>query len=127
MGLGLAALAILVVAFLIKPKSTAPIEISASAAYQKFLEGAFVLDVRTQEEWAQAHIEGSTSIPLDELSNHLDELPQDRDILVVCLLETRSKEGVNILRQAGFSRTSCISGGLQAWNSAGYPLISSTP
>ena len=97
-------------------------EISPAQAYEKYQQGAYFLDVRTQGEWDQGHIAKSTLIPLDDLQNHLSELPRDQDIVVVCRSGVRSKEGTTILRQAGFTRVSCMTGGLQAWVAAGYPL-----
>lgn len=126
-GLGCAAIAILVVAILLWPKTTQSTEISAAQAYQKYQQGAFFLDVRSQAEWDQVHIASSTLIPLDELQNRLGELPRDRDIVVVCLSGHRSKEGMTSLQQAGFLRVSCITGGLTAWRAAGYPLEGSNP
>lgn len=126
-GLGLTALVILVVAILFWPKSTQATEISAAQAYQKYQQGAFLLDVRSQAEWDQVHIANSTLISLDELQSHLDELPRDRDIVVVCLSGRRSEEGMNILQQAGFARAACMTGGLTDWKAAGYPLEGSNP
>jgi rhodanese-related sulfurtransferase len=112
---------------LLQPKASSPSEISAAQAYQKYQQGAFILDVRDQAEWDQGHIAKSTLIPLDELQNRLSELPKDRDIVVVCHSGVRSKEGMTILLQAGFSRTACMTGGLIAWQAAGYPLEGSAP
>ncbi len=113
--------------FLLQSKTSSPSEISAAQAYQAYQQGAFFLDVRTQAEWDQGHIAKSTLIPLDELQNRLSELPKDRDIVVVCHSGVRSKEGMTILRQAGFSRAACMTGGLIAWQAAGYPLVASAP
>jgi rhodanese-related sulfurtransferase len=120
-GLGIILLAVAVY-LVARPKSVLPTEISPAQAYQKYQQGAFFLDVRSQEEWIQTHIAGSTLIPLDELQNRLGDLPRDRDIVVVCLSGKRSKDGMTILQQAGFSRASCMTGGLTAWKAAGYPL-----
>ncbi len=98
------------------------VEISPAQAYSKFQQGAFILDVRSQEEWDQFHVKGSLLIPLDQLSDRLSELPLDQDILVVCLSGHRSQSGTFLLLQAGFTRVFCLSGGLQAWRDAGYPL-----
>jgi rhodanese-related sulfurtransferase len=103
-------------------RSAAPEEISTAQAYEKYQQGVFFLDVRSQAEWNQAHIAQSVLIPVDELQSRLSELPRDRDIVVVCLSGVRSQEGVTILRQAGFSRASWMQGGLEAWQAAGYPL-----
>jgi rhodanese-related sulfurtransferase len=126
-GFGIAAIVIMVVLILLIPKLTGNIHISVAQAYQKYQQGAFFLDVRSQEEWDQVHIANSTLIPLDELKNRLSELPNDRDIVVVCLSGHRSEEGVTILRNAGFSRASCMTDGLTAWKAAGYPLEGSNP
>ena len=126
-GLGLAALVVLAAAILLWPKTTQAAEISAGQVYQKYQQGAFFLDVRSQAEWDQVYIAKSKLIPLDELRNRLSELPRDRDILFVYLSGPRSKEGMTILQQAGFSRASCMTGGLTAWKAAGYPLEGSNP
>ncbi len=102
------------------------VEISPAQAYAKFLRGAFFLDVRTQEEYNQFHIKGSTLIPLDQLPNRLSELSKDKDIVVVCLSGHRSLSGSAILQQAGFTHVSCLSGGLQAWMDANYPIEKGT-
>jgi rhodanese-related sulfurtransferase len=107
---------------LIRPNNALPTEISPAQAYAKYQKVAFFLDVRSQDEWNQGHIARSTLIPLDNLQDRLSELPRDQDIVVVCLSGVRSKEGAAILRQAGFTRVTCITGGIQAWVSAGYPI-----
>jgi rhodanese-related sulfurtransferase len=127
LGPGFAVVVIIVAAILLIPKITGNVHISVAQAYQKYQQGEFFLDVRSQEEWDQVHIANSTLIPLDELQNHLSELPTDRDIVVVCLSGHRSQEGVTILRKAGFSRATCMTNGLTAWKAAGYPLEGSNP
>ena len=43
-----------------------------------------LVDVRPQDEFEAGHIEGAQSIPLDELEQHLDELPSDREVIAYC-------------------------------------------
>jgi rhodanese-related sulfurtransferase len=86
--------------------------------------GAFVLDVREPEEWAQVHIPGAVLIPLDELPGRLAEVPRDRDVVVVCRTGHRSEVGRNILRQAGFARVTSLDGGVTEWQAAGLPTES---
>jgi rhodanese-related sulfurtransferase len=126
-GLGFTAVVIIVAVILLIPKISGNAHISVAQAYQKYQQGAFFLDVRSQEEWDQVHIATSTLIPLDELQNRLSELPKDHDIVVVCLSGHRSEEGVTMLRNIGFSRANCMTGGLTAWKAAGYPLEGSNP
>jgi rhodanese-related sulfurtransferase len=125
--IGLGVIVISVAAYLLWPKHMLQVQITTAQAYEKFQQGAFFLDVRSESEWNQAHIANSTLIPLDELQSRLSELPQDQDIVVVCLSGKRSKEGMTILQQAGFTGAVCMTGGLTAWKAAGYPLEGSTP
>jgi rhodanese-related sulfurtransferase len=104
------------------PVAQAPAEISIDQAYQKFEQGAFLLDVRTQEEWDEYHVPGTTLIPLDQLAGRVSELPKDKEIVVVCRSGNRSQQGRDILRQAGFESATSMAGGLSAWRTAGYPV-----
>jgi rhodanese-related sulfurtransferase len=89
---------------LLSSKATPSVEITPAQAYAKYQQGAFFLDVRSQAEWDQFHIAGSTLIPLDQLQDRLSELPKDHDIVVVCLTGHRSQSGTTILQQAGFTQ-----------------------
>lgn len=101
-------------------------EISVDQAYQMYQKGAFVLDVRTQQEWDAYHAPNTTLIPLDQLQAHLSELPKDKQIVVVCRSGNRSQQGRDILLAAGFQATSMI-GGLNEWLSKGYPIEGTPP
>lgn len=46
--------------------------------------GLVILDVRPTLEYAQGHIAGARSIPIDELQQRLHELPQDQEIVAYC-------------------------------------------
>lgn len=99
-----------------------PAEISIAQAYQKYQDGIFFLDVRTQEEWDDYHAPNATLIPLDQLPQRLNELPKDQEIVVVCRSGNRSQAGRDILLNAGFEKATSMAGGLSAWRSAGYPI-----
>ena len=101
-----------------------PAEINTGMAYQKVEEGAFLLDVRTQEEWIESHVEGATLIPLDELEARISEVPTDREVVVICHSGNRAKVGRDILLAAGYPSVSSVSGGIQGWMEAGYPTVS---
>jgi phage shock protein E len=99
-----------------------PLEISIDKAYSMYQNDAFVLDVRTESEWSEFHAPGTTLIPLDQLASRLNEVPRDRQIVVVCRSGNRSQQGRDILLQAGFTQVTSMSGGLNAWRNAGYPI-----
>src|SRR5271165_4783760 len=48
-----------------------------------------LLDVRTAQEFAQGHIPGAVSVPIDELRARLSEVPRDREIAVYCQVGQR--------------------------------------
>ena len=123
--LGLVAFIILVI-FLIAQggggtTATLSAEVNADAAYQMVQDGAFMLDVRTQEEWDEYHAPMATLIPLDQLQARLNELPKDKEVLVVCRSGNRSQEGRDILLAAGFNATS-MAGGMKDWYAKGFPV-----
>lgn len=99
-----------------------PAEISSMQAFEEYREGALFLDVRSEAEWNQGHIQDAVLIPLEQLAARLGELPRDRDIVVICKSGVRSREGAALLREAGFTRVTCLTGGLRSWIAAGYPL-----
>jgi NADPH-dependent 2,4-dienoyl-CoA reductase/sulfur reductase-like enzyme/rhodanese-related sulfurtransferase len=66
-------------------------------------EQAFLLDVRTPQEFDSAHILGAVNIPVDDLRSRLGELPRDRKIAAYCQVGQRGYLATRILRQNGFS------------------------
>ena len=81
-----------------------------------------VLDVRTQSEYDEGHIENATLIPVDELELRINELIQykDTEIIVYCQSGSRSAVASNTLSDAGFSNIFNMLGGYSAWTAAGY-------
>jgi hydroxyacylglutathione hydrolase len=82
---------------------------------------AVVVDVREPAEYAAGHVPHAVSIPQSELALRLDDLPRDRDLLVVCEGGTRSVRAARFLKQTGFSRVTNLAGGTSAWRRAGLP------
>jgi len=83
----------------------------------------FILDVRTQEECDNGHIEGAILIPIDELENRLDELSNNDELLVYCRTGNRSLSAMNILRVNGFTKIYHMKDGITGWIKAGYLTI----
>jgi metal-sulfur cluster biosynthetic enzyme/rhodanese-related sulfurtransferase len=76
----------------------------------------FVLDVRTEAEWANGHIPRATLIPIDELEDRLRELPpKDARMLVYCAAGGRSLQACQTLADHGWTRLLLLAGGMHAW------------
>ena len=75
-----------------------------------------LIDVREPYEYEIARIEGAKLIPLGELSERLDELPRDREIVVHCHSGIRSAHAVQLLDKAGLKRAANLVGGIDAWS-----------
>jgi NADPH-dependent 2,4-dienoyl-CoA reductase/sulfur reductase-like enzyme/rhodanese-related sulfurtransferase len=74
----------------------------------------FLLDVRTEAEFAAGHIPDATNIPVDELRSRLDQLPQDRRIVAYCKVGQRGYLATRILNQTGFDAVN-LSGGYKTY------------
>lgn len=99
-----------------------PREIPVAEAFEMRESGAFMLDVRTQEEWDEFHMPGAVLIPLDHLSSRLDEVPRDRVVVVVCRSGNRSLAGRDLLVDSGYESVTSMAGGMNEWRAAGYPV-----
>ena len=71
---------------------------------------ATLLDVRTPGEYAAGHAEGFVNLPVDELREHLAEIPADKPVYLICQSALRSYIACRILAQHGL-RCSHLSGG----------------
>lgn len=75
----------------------------------------FLLDVREPEEYRLANL-GGTLIPLGELTQRIDEVPHDREIVVLCHHGVRSGHAAAFLRHQGYERVRNISGGIDRYS-----------
>ena len=79
-----------------------------------------LIDVRQPNEYKAGHIKQAKLIPLGQLGQRINELPQGRDIICVCRSGSRSGSAVRMLEKAGFNAIN-LKGGMIGWNRAGLP------
>lgn len=79
--------------------------------------GAVLLDVRTSREFSRGAVEGARHVPVDNLREHLELIPRDKEILVYCRTGLRSYIAARILSQHGY-RCKNISGGYELYRAA---------
>jgi rhodanese-related sulfurtransferase len=94
--------------------SVQPSEVAARVA-----EGWMLLDVRTDDEWAEGRIAGSVHIPMDQLMQRLDEV--DDRVVCVCAVGARSARVAQFLDGQGYEAVN-LDGGVYAWASSGLPI-----
>ena len=86
-------------------------------------EGAWLLDVREDDEWAAGYAPGARHIPLGQLGARVAEIPQDQAVYVICRSGVRSARAAQALAQAGWEAVN-VAGGMQQWAAAGRPMAS---
>jgi len=83
--------------------------------------GAAVIDVREDSEWEQGHLPGAIHISKSYVEQQIEAAAPDRDAPVVlyCAGGVRSLFAAQTLEQLGYTNVASMSGGFQAWKSAG--------
>lgn len=85
-------------------------------------DGLTVVDVREPVEWEHGRIEGAVHVPLQQLPEHVEALPRDQQLLVVCKVGGRSAQATVFLQQQGFEAVN-LSGGMLEWAGAGRAMV----
>lgn len=82
-----------------------------------------VLDVRPSEEFEAGHIPGALNVPLDEIAQHLANLPKEQEVIAYCRGEycVLAFEAVAELRKKGFNARR-LEEGYPEWKAAGLPV-----
>jgi len=78
----------------------------------------FLIDVRTRDEYELGTIEGAINIPLDEIRQHLSEIPNNKRLVVFCGVGLRAHVACRILTQSGFPEVYNLSGGYKTYETA---------
>jgi len=81
-----------------------------------------IVDVREPHEYSAGHLPGARPVPQAEILTRLDEIPRDRDVLVVCQSGGRSRQVAKFLAAQGIDRVGDLIGGTAGWQEAGEPV-----
>jgi rhodanese-related sulfurtransferase len=97
-------------------------ELSLDEAVPLLDAGAFLLDVREDHEWSAGHAAAATWIPMGEIPERRSELPDDRQIVVVCAVGGRSARVTEVLVGWGYDAVN-LAGGMNVWTETGLPVV----
>ena len=99
-------------------------EISATDAIKKTKEGILFVDVREPDELAEIsfHVQNIINIPLSTLTERMDEIPKNKDVLLVCRRGRRSFIATERLLENGFTKVSNMKGGIMEWINNNLPV-----
>jgi len=111
-----------------RPNGAAPRvpEIDVRAAWERVSapgRPVALIDVRETWEYQEGHAKDATSIPLSELEQRQAEVPRDREVLLICHSGQRSLTAARFLRQQGVAQVANVTGGTEAWEHAGLPMV----
>ncbi|MFM9369940.1 rhodanese-like domain-containing protein [Streptomyces sp. Da 82-17] len=98
--------------------------LSPTELESRIADGVLVIDVRSASEYAQGHVPGAISVPVDSVPQLLPELraaAERRGLAVVCASGARSRAACDELDRAGIAAGS-LDGGTSAWQAAGLPV-----
>lgn len=93
-------------------------EISVDELADRLATGAFLLDVRNPDEYAEARVSEAVLIPLPELAGRTDELADVDVVNVICRSGARSAQAVELLVRSGIAAVN-VAGGTLAWIESG--------
>jgi rhodanese-related sulfurtransferase len=95
-------------------------EVDPTGARRLADEGALLLDVREDGEWAAGHAPGAQHLRLGLLGQ--ERPPEGRRIVAVCRSGNRSGKATEVLRAWGYDAVN-LAGGMKAWAEAGLSVV----
>lgn len=87
-----------------------------------------ILDVRTAQEVAGGTLPGAVNIDFfaPDFARQVGRLDKTKPVFVYCAVGGRSSKAAQQLQQAGVKTVYNLSGGMQAWQQAGFPTTKKT-
>ncbi len=102
-------------------------EVDLATARDEIESGDVVLvDTREPNEWDDAHIEGATLVPPDQVAERIGEVAPDHSarVLLYCASGNRSARAADLIkRELGYTNAASVAGGIQAWQDVGLPVV----
>lgn len=74
-----------------------------------------IVDVRGANEYDKGHVNGADHVFVGELSDNLDKISKEKQIVIYCQSGDRSAIAYSLLRKHGFDNVKYYSGGMKEW------------
>jgi rhodanese-related sulfurtransferase len=98
-------------------------EIDVTTLAELQADGVPLIDVRNPDEYVEGHVAGAQLVPLPEITERVDEVPDDgRPVYVICAVGGRSAKAAEFLRAQGIDAIN-VAGGTMGWIEAGQPVV----
>jgi hydroxyacylglutathione hydrolase len=81
-----------------------------------------VIDVRRDDEWKEGHIPGAIHLHIGDLPQHLDEVPRNQPVALICRTGHRAEMAASIIAATGREVVVVGRGGVPDWAERGFPL-----
>jgi len=101
---------------ILKSDSFRQYSIKAEQAKKDQEKGAYIVDVRTQEEYKSSHVKGALHIPVDKIDTALETAIPDKskEIIFYCAKGTRAQKALEKALQLGYVKVYNL-GGINDW------------
>ena len=88
------------------------------------VSNGLLLDVRTDNEFAQGHLRGAQQIDFyrADFSDALEKLDKDQPVFIYCRSGNRSGKAAKQMKAMGFTAVYNLEGGIGAWSKRGKPI-----
>ena len=96
--------------------------ISPQQAQKMMKTGAKMVDVREPAEWEEAHIAGSTLIPLGEVKQEPSKAARAPKVLLLCHSGRRAAVAADAMPELKNVKLFVVEGGIVNWQKAGLPV-----
>ena len=123
--LGLLAAVFALLAYEIRLKSQGLTSVGIADAVRLMNKGAVIVDVRSEDEYANGHVVNARNVPLAQIMSEEDPLKKQRKktLLTVCDTGMVSARAAAALRKAGYENVFSLKGGLRDWQQENLPLV----
>lgn len=91
----------------------------------KEVKNPILIDVRTQDEYAQGHLANAKVIDINmsDFESRVSKLDKSKPVFVYCKAGSRSNKAANKLSELGFKEIYDLSGGITAWGAENKPIV----